>query len=874
MIVSTTMSLATKDMQKNKLLFTVLFTCFVAAAARAQPITIYYTPIQKPAIVWDEYHYTFDTKDLAEDMAALLQQATGKTIVAAPYNGKATTGIFLLLDSAEKYSAREAALVSGNGTNTLRITSRYANGLSYGTYTYLDKLGFKFYLPGKAWTIVPTLTNPFGNALTRQEWIPAFKHRTCGISGGMPAVPGLDEKRNNTMEWYRWYRRNRMGSEYMGIAGHIGELFNMVHQKEIEKDPSIVAPEDGVNRKYSLSAKLDPLSEKGVNLFTNWIVQQYKEQKGNTPPYMHAMSYQTVDPGDGLGYCHTPECDKRFKSISDQTFYIANLAAKKIAKAYPGSGVSLYAYTERTDTPSIKIEPNVHVQVVATAFHNVAPPAALLNRWVKKTSNLSIYDYLNIGIWSKEQPFFNLGEYIQYIQYAQKLRINGFSFEAAPAKFSSGILQYFILRYLNEPYADVQKEFEAFCRNCFGKAAGPINQMMQEWYFSNVKVATNYDQNSFDEDELGRFFGYLEQASAAEGNTSVQQRLGELKTYTVYLTKHFEYWNQDATTAAAPDKAALRRQKAVDMLDYTWKQYNTLIFHNTQFNDVIRWQFPEDAALNQQWNYYTSPAFAQYAKPFDATADYRLALKKYLPKGVPRYDITEAFLAKAALLTPDSIRIRLVDEEAFGMFRFSLPLYCPAPGKFIVQFEAGPSKKPNAKTPATGFVVVHSNDFTYLKENYVQKGQTKGSWVFDLPKKGHYVLWLGQNNATGFNYTVRPGKNLLYLNKKTIPMNGIMLLDVPGNKEKTNQQLAFFVPGLDSVHYKMLYADCVNYVKLYNAKGKALPQNEKQSPFKISVAIPPADANNFIFMTNGVYRWPPVLRGVPPYYFFLRYPKP
>jgi hypothetical protein len=861
-------------MQKNKLLLLVLLCCCALLPVLAQPITVYYTPVQKPAIVWDEYHYTFDPKDLAEDMAALLQQATGIPMVAAPYHSKAVTGIFLLLDSTEKYSAREAAVVSCNGSNILRIVSRYANGLSYGAYTYLDKLGFKFYLPGKAWTIVPKLASAFNKPIAQQEWKPYFKHRTCGISGGMAGVTGLDEKRNNTMEWYKWYRRNRMGSEYMGIAGHIGELFNMMHQKEIEKDPSIVAPEDGTNRKYSLSAKLDPLNEKGINLFANWIVQQYKAQKQITPSYMPAMSYQSVDPGDGLGYCHTPACDNRFKSVSDQAFYIANLAAKKIATAYPGTGVSLYAYTERTDTPSIKIEPNVHVEIVASAFHNVASPAALIARWAKKTKNLTLYDYINIGVWSKEEPFFNLSEYVQYLNYAKNQQINGFTFEAAPAKFSSGILQYFILKYLNEPYSDVQQEFEQFCRNCFGKAATPINQMMQEWYFSNVKLATNYDQNTFYEDELGRFFGYLEQASASEGSAAVQQRLDELKAYTVYLTKHFEYWYDDVAIAAVPNKQAQRKQKAADILDYTWKLYNRMIFHNTQFNDVMRWYFPEDAAFNQQWNYYTNPTFAKYAKPFDATADYRLALKNYLPKAGPRYSITDSFLAKVAKLTPDSIRLRLVDEEAFGMFRFGLPVYCPAPGKFTVQFEAGTTKKPNSKMPSTGFVTIMSQDYTYLKETYLQQGQTRGILVFDLPKKGHYVLWLAQNNATGFAYTIRPGKNLVYINKKAIPMNGIMLLDVPSNKEKTNEQLAFYVPRVDSVHYTMLNADCVNYVQLYNARGKALPQSDKQATFKISVAIPPTDANNFVFMANGVFRWPPVLRNVPPYYFFLKYPKP
>jgi hypothetical protein len=68
-------------MQKNTILLLVL-ACWAVAPVLAQPVTVYYTPVQKPAIVWDEYHYTFDPKDLAEDMAALLQQATGKAMVA------------------------------------------------------------------------------------------------------------------------------------------------------------------------------------------------------------------------------------------------------------------------------------------------------------------------------------------------------------------------------------------------------------------------------------------------------------------------------------------------------------------------------------------------------------------------------------------------------------------------------------------------------------------------------------------------------------------------------------------------------------------------------------------------------------------------
>jgi Domain of unknown function (DUF4838) len=859
-------------MKKIKLL--VALFCLITFAAKAQSLTIYYTPVKKPVYTWAEYYNYFDPETLATDMAELLQQATGKKTVAAQYDGKATTGIFLLLDSIGKYSSNEAALINCNGSNSLRITARYGTGLSYGLYTYLDKLGFKFYLPGAEWEIIPKLSSVYLSPISNKEWKPWFKHRFCGMSGGMPAVKNADDNRQNAVAWYKWYRRNRMGSEYLGVGGHIGEAFNIEHQKEIEQDPTLMAPEDGVNRKYSISAKLDPMSAKGVNMFTNWIVKQYKLNGNLMPSYMPWSGLQTVDPGDGLGYCHTPECEKKFKTVSDQVFYMANIAAKKMKSVYPNSGVSLYAYTERTDTPSIKLEPNVHVEIVATAFHNVATPAALIKRWTKKTTNLSIYDYLNIGVWNKEEPFFNLNRYFKYLNHIKSLKIDGFTFEAGPSKFSAGIIQYFILKYLNEPYADVQKEFDTFCRNCFGAAAAPINKMMQEWYFSDCKIATTYDQVTFHEDELGRFFGYLEQANNNANNSAVQQRLGELKAYTVYLTKHYEFWNDMKLMKQMQKSPALRRERAEDMLAYTWKLYNTKIFHNTQLNDVIKGYFPTDAALQQKWDYNNSTAISNLIKQGGGTGvdDYKQALKTYLPGATANYIITDSFLQKAALLTPDSIKLRMIDEDAFAYLRYSIEIYCPAPGKFTVLYNADKSKRPNDKMPSSGFVSVLGDDYNFAVENYIQPQKQKGTLTFNLPKKGHYQLTLAQNNSTGIAFTVLPGKNLLYINKKTIPMNGTLLLDQPDNIFKANKYLAIYAPAVDSVYYNLIGYDCVNYVQLYNSAGKALQQNITQSPVHISAKLSAADKNNFLFMSNGVYRWTPVLKNVPPYYFFLKFP--
>jgi hypothetical protein len=198
-------------------------------------------------------------------------------------------------------------------------------------------------------------------------------------------------------------------------------------------------------------------------------------------------------------------------------------------------------------------------------------------------------------------------------------------------------------------------------------------------------------------------------------------------------------------------------------------------------------------------------------------------------------------------------------------------VYCPAPGRIRVQYDAGKSKGPDSKSPSSGFVAILSDDYSYSNEFYLQPAKQKGTLSFILPRKGHYSLTLAQNNSTGIAFTVFPGKNLLYINKKTIPMNGVMLQDEADNKYKGNKYLAFYAPA-DSVHYNMIASGCVNYVQLYNAAGKLMPLNVSQSPFHISTRLEAADKNNFMYMTNGVFRWTAVLKNVPPYYFFLKFP--
>ncbi len=852
----------------------LILLCFSCYACGAQDLHVYYTPVKNAPYVWDAYHYTFDTKTLAEDMADLLKQATGLNYTASPGIPAKKEGILLVVDSNFKTKSNEEALAECDGKKFLKITAQYTTGLSYGIYTYLQKAGFKFYMPGDQWTIIPSLRSAFTGVISKQTWKPYFKHRYFAISGAMLPVKGLDDENRNYKEWIKWYRRNRMGSEYGAFGGHIGELFNITHKKEIEADPSILAPVNN-KRGYNEEGKIDPTNEKGVNLFINWAIQQYKANNDPVPWYLPWSKFQSVDPGDGLNYCHSPECLAKFKSVSDQVFDVANKAARRIRLSYPQAGVNTYAYTERTDTPSVKLEPNIHVGIVSGAFHNVATPASLIRRWAAKTTHISIYDYINIGVWNRDAPFFNLDEYFKFLEYNRLLKLDGFTYESGGGNLSAGLMQFFILKYLCEPYTDINKEFEQFTKDCFGKAAAPLNSMMHEWYFSNTHQGTLYDFASFYDDEIGRFFALIRQASQLpELEKEQRKRISELKAYVIYLAKQFELGNDLNSQAAYKTDPGLRKQKAEDILSFTWKMYDKMIFHNTQLNDVYKSYFTGDDARLQKWDYNKSPSFKNITAGADEMIEslFQKMSATYIPKATPYFGMPDSLLEKTAKFSPDSIVIRMIDPDYFPSFRYPLELYCPAPGPVMINFTTEKSRLENPAVTNSGFIAALSADFLYNQDYYIGKENRSGAYTFYLPKKGHYKLYLAQNNSTAIRYVIRPGKNLIYVNKKVIPMNAVMLQGQGDDAEKGNKYLALYIPNTDSVNYNMLCIDCANYVKLYAPSGKPKEMNVSGSPYNISTKIKGEEKNNYLFMSNDLRVWTAIMKNVPPYYFFLRFP--
>src|SRR5215217_2309750 len=95
------------------------------------------------------------------DCMQLLNKATRKSW----QQGRAeeiSSGIILKLSSSPSFTTKESFRLQSDGSNLLTISSSSTEGLVFGLYKHLRSLGFKFYLPDELYTILPTVSNPFG----------------------------------------------------------------------------------------------------------------------------------------------------------------------------------------------------------------------------------------------------------------------------------------------------------------------------------------------------------------------------------------------------------------------------------------------------------------------------------------------------------------------------------------------------------------------------------------------------------------------------------------------------------------------------------------------------------------------------------------
>ena len=275
-----------------------------------------------------------------------------------------------------------------------------------------------------------------------------------------------------------------------------------------------------------------------------------------------------------------------------------------------------------------------------------------------------------------------------------------------------------------------------------------------------------------------------------------------------------------------------------------------------------------------KWDFRKSKHFENIQVNTDSliTSEFALITNKYLPQAVPASNLPAGFFENTVKYSADSILIKTMDETAFGNFVYPISFYCATPGplRITYQTQSSQGKKGSGKI---AIAAVESEDYQFIRNYFIREENSSGTISFELPSRGHYKLYLGQYNASPVNYVIYPAKrNLFYLNKKPVMMNGLLLQDNSKENRYANRYLAMYSTGTDSLHFNNLYYNSSNKSALFSAAGKKLPVVENNNMYENTAWVPKNQKAPFIFYENSVYRWPPVFINVAPYYFFLKYP--
>jgi len=510
----------------------------------------------------------------AEDLAAHLSRATGKSF---SIGSAASRGIFLFTSgsrnvpasivSALKGKGKEAFLLRSEGKNRLWIVGNSASGVEHGVYTYLDRLGFRWFFPSEEWTVIPSLKSIAVEANFVSS--PAFHQRdffgTGGYGGRLPVDPEMTmQKRVET-----WKRRNLLGGE-IRIFGHAGEAFNMAHKQELIAHPEYLAEIGGKRQEWSPGTKPCYSNPGLIDLYVKDRLAAFKGLYEQDPdgPSSFAVS---VEPSDGGGHCECAEC-RKIGSVSDRVFSLANRVARAIATAYPGRHVSLFAYNEHAAVPSIPLEPNVYVSIVPYGFQRTGmSPEELIEAWGKKVKQMGIYDYWSIPDWSQNMPDMDfIKTPAEKIRFWHKNNVYGFLGESTTSTGSMGVAWYLSSRLLWNPDVDVKVLLDDFYTKAFGQSAAPMKRMLERWasgfYLSNHELALSC-RDLIEADRLCK-------------SKDVMARIDDYKRYVQYLRLWYEY------TSAKPDTG--ERRKAVrDLLFWIWRNYDSPMIQTFRMHQLV-----------------------------------------------------------------------------------------------------------------------------------------------------------------------------------------------------------------------------------------------------------------------------------------------
>jgi hypothetical protein len=463
-------------------------------------------------------------------------------------------------------------------------------GVRHGVYALLDHLGYRWYLPGDAWTIVPRVA-ALPTALTLCD-APVFKGRNFFGTGGFGGKLPVDPDRALQQRWERWKQRNRLGGEY-SFGGHSYQSFVLTHKAELAAHPEYLAEVDGKRTPGESESQKLCYANPGLQaLFTQDRLAVLRRAVKADPEAPGAFAV-SVDPSDGGGHCECAEC-RKLGSISDRVFTLANVVARAVAQEFPGRCVNLYGYHQHAAPPAFALEPNVFVNIIPYGFQRTGlTPEEFIAAWKAKAPRLGLYDYWAIPDWDQCLPL-GPARCLAKVRLWHQMGVESFMSESVYSAGSAGLTWYLAARVLWNPAVDERPLTDAFFDDCFGPAAVPVRRLMERWHGPDFSLT---------EQELALASRDLAEATRlAAGQEPVLARLDDLKRYAIYL----QYWHEYQLAEA---KSPARLEAARRVIRHSMRCYDSAMVASFRMMQLVASRYEASPELKTEWLDYKGPGW-------------------------------------------------------------------------------------------------------------------------------------------------------------------------------------------------------------------------------------------------------------------------
>ena len=411
-------------------------------------------------------------------------------------------------------------------------------GTVYAVYDFLERLGFRWYLPTdlgiaferKTSLKAPVLSIRRKPTMEMRNMFPMYNAIPADLCGDTIAEAAKDA-RLNPRDTSLWYLRRRMGGRWV-IINHSMYTF---YPRFLKKHPDWFAKGYGSGRAGQLCYTNPEVIRQVVQDARNYFDGKLKaaSQVLSNVPADYRSDVFPVFPMDNRSFCRCPVCSKYTPRKGEVTrgvgdfsndhsseylFRFVNEVAKQVKKSHPDKMIGAGAYAGFAYPPKkIRLEDNVMVMMcLFTRFCSHQPTLdndkAIMKAWAAAYPRMTKYVWMYWCFPSLNGKFGNVrifpGFFAQHVgpvfrQY-RKAGITGMFCEASYlAKSQYSVLFDQVESSINWSLAwdesrDEKKLFDEFFKLYYGPAEKP----MKAWYQLAESIFTAPSRHKFENDVI------------------------------------------------------------------------------------------------------------------------------------------------------------------------------------------------------------------------------------------------------------------------------------------------------------------------------------------------------------------------------------